>query len=166
MATKKKTAAGVNSFEEARDALRQMRLLNTQVKALMEEHGIPQLQEEAQALKKAATEWAVKSDTERIDLGKGVYARLRRDKYGGTWVATDDDLDGAPATAVPLYEILRLKFLKKPQTLKRLWASVTRVSVDPEELQRAILEGHITADEIAPAFWEKEKTPFLIIYGD
>jgi hypothetical protein len=166
VATKKKTAAGVNSFEEARDALRQMRLLNLRVKSLMEEHGITDLQEEAAELKKAATEWAVKSDTERIDLGKGIYARLRRDKYGGTWVATDEDLEGAPASAVPLYEILRLKFPKKPQSLKRLWASVTKVSVDPEELQRAVLEGHLTADEIAPAYWEKEKSPFLIIYGD
>lgn len=163
---KKKRPGKISSFEEARQALRKMRDLNVEVKALMEEHGITAKMEQAAELKSAATNWAVETDTERIDLGKGVYGRLRRDKYGGTWIATTDDLENAPSSAVPLFEILKLKFKRKPQSLEHVWNLVTKRSVDPDALQKAINDGTLTTDEIAPAFYEKEKSPFIIIYGD
>jgi hypothetical protein len=163
---KKKRPGKISSFEEAREALRQYRTLNAEIKLRMEEHGITKLQDQAADLKKAATNWAVETETDRIDLGSGVYARLRQDKYGGTWVATTDDLEGAPSTAIPLFEILKLKFKRKPQTLEHVWTLVTKRSVDPDALQKAINDGTLTTAEIAPAFYEKEKAPFIIIYGD
>ena len=66
-------------------------------------------------LKAAATDWAVATETETIPLPDGGHAQLRRDKYGGTWVATKADLDGAPDGAVPLFDVLRKKFKKKDQ---------------------------------------------------
>jgi hypothetical protein len=37
--------------------------------------------------------------------------------------------------------------------------------VDTDGLDRVISEGLLTAEDVAPAFYEKEKAPFLIVYG-
>jgi hypothetical protein len=158
----------VSNLAEAKEALEGVQNLAAEVESLMKEHGISEMMEDAAEMKKAATAWAANTDTQRIDLGTGrkgqPYALLRRDKYGGTWVATEEDLDDAPVSAVPLLTILRKKF-KNRQERSEIWNRVTRRSVDPENLQRVVDEGLLSAEDIAPAFWEKEKTPFLIVYG-
>ena len=103
----------------------------------------------------------------RIELGGGVYALLRRDKYGGQWVATSDDLAAdIPTDVVPLRDILEAKFSKRPKTLKEMWLRITKRAVDVDALTREVADGNLTAEEIAPAYFEKEKAPFLRVYGD
>jgi hypothetical protein len=155
----------VTSKKEAVEALSTMAELTTEILALMAEHGITEMQEDATELKKAATRWAAQNEVARIDLPDGSHATLRRDKYGGHWIATDDDLttDDA-ASAVPLLRILRKKY-KNKVTRSEIWNRVTRRQVDSDALQRVIAEGILTAEEVAPAYAEKEKAPFLIVYG-
>jgi len=165
MATTKKKGGGITSEEAARAALAEYRALKGEAERLMVEHGITAKLEEADALKKAATEWAVKNDKAVINLEGGLYFRLRRDKYGGQWIATDDDLTAEmPATAMSIRRILRLKFPNE-ETRRDIWNRITRRVIDPEKLKRVIAEGELTAEEVAPAFVEKEKAPFLIGYG-
>jgi hypothetical protein len=159
----------VSSLKEARDALIGSQNLKAEIQALMDEHGISEMQEDAAEMKKAATAWAADTNTARIDLGSGrqgePYALLRRDKYGGKWIASSDDLDAdTPASAIPLIYILRQKF-KDRKERSEIWNRVTKRQVDPESLNRVVQEGLLTAEDIAPAFYEKEKAPFLIIYG-
>lgn len=167
MPLKRKTNGtfSVSNESQAKEALKTVLELKHEIKRLEEEHGITEMMDDSSELKKAATRWAVESNTQAIDLGGGVYARLRQDKYGGTWVTTDDDLDGAPVSAVPLLKILRKKFPNK--TLRsEIWNRVTKRTVDPDKLNRVVEEGILTAEEVAPAFYEKDKAPFLMIYGD
>lgn len=155
----------VKNEKQAKEALRAMIELKHEVARLQEEHGITEMMDDSTELKKAATRWAVEQNQEAIDIGGGVYARLRRDKYGGTWIATDDDLDGAPGTSLSLRRILRVKFKGDKAALTEIWNRVTKRTVDPDKLNRVVEEGLLSAEEIAPAFYEKEKQPFLMIYG-
>jgi hypothetical protein len=159
----------VNSLKDAQEALIGVQNLKESIDALMAEHGITEMMEDAAEMKRAATAWADNTGTERINLGSGKkgepYALLRRDKYGGGWIATDDDLtDDAPANAVPLLLILRRKFKNKTER-SEIWNRITKRSVDPVKLDRVVQEGLLSAEDVAPAYYEKEKKPFLIIYG-
>jgi hypothetical protein len=159
----------VKNVEEAREALIGSENLKEEIQALMQEHGIAEMMEDAAEMKKAATAWAANTDTPRIDLGNGrqgePYALLRRDKYGGTWIASSDDIDAnTPVSVIPLLFILRQKFKNKTER-SEIWNRITKRTVDQGELDRVVREGLLTAEEIAPAFYEKEKAPFLIVYG-
>lgn len=159
----------VKTLKQAQEALKTMGELNASISELMEEHGITEMMADAAEMKKAATHWAANTDTARIDLGNGrkgePYALLRRDKYGGTWLATDDDITNeAPPKAVSLQWILRKKYRDKT-TRSEIWNRITKRSVNQDGLKRVIDEGLLSDSEIAPAFYEKEKAPFLIVYG-
>jgi hypothetical protein len=155
----------VKTLKEAKEALLAVQEMNDNITQLQEEHGILEMMQDSTEMKKAATVWAASKDMERIELGQGRYVLLRRDKYGGTWVATDDDVDeSVPTSVVPLRAILKKKF-KDAATFKEVWMRVTKRTVDVDALQREVADKYLTADEIAPAFFEKEKAPFLRFYG-
>lgn len=155
----------VKNLKQAKEALLAVQELNEGITELQKEHGILEMMDDSMELKKAATRWAASKDAERIELGEGRYVLLRRDKYGGQWVATDDDVDASvPTSVVPLRSILKKKF-KDAATFKEVWMRVTKRTVDVDALQREVEDKILTADEIAPAFFEKEKAPFLRFYG-
>jgi hypothetical protein len=154
----------VKNMKQAKEALEGVRRLNGEISELMKEHGINDLMEDVTEMKKAATYWADSNDIDVIKLD-GARAQLRKDKYGGTWVSTGQDLDGAPLTAVPLLEILRRK-IKNATERREIWQRITKRVVDPERLEQAVKEGTLTADEIAPAYYEKEKAAYLRIYEE
>jgi hypothetical protein len=155
----------VKSLKQAKEALLACKELDNSIMELQREHGITEMMEDASELKKAATRWADANDAERIDLGGGRYVGLRRDKYGGTWVADVDDLtESVPSTVVPLRRILKKKF-KDAATFKEVWMRVTKRTVDSDALAQEVSAGILTAEEIAPAFFEKEKAAFLRFYG-
>lgn len=159
----------VKTEADAKAALLKYRAIKEDIAVRMAAAGIPDLEEQADELRQKATDWAVKNDKDTISLGGKVYARLRRDKYGGTWVATSDDLTSdTPVSVVPLRTILWNKYAKKGDKtmFNEIWHRVSRRAVDPDKLDRAVQEGVLTADEISPAFYEKDKAPFLILYGD
>ncbi len=156
----------VTTQKEAVEALNAMRSLRDEITELMQEHGIAEMQEDATELKKAATAWAANSGVNKIQLGGKVYALLRRDKYGGQWIATDDDFtDDIPPNVVPLLRVLRSK-IKNKQARSEIWNRVTKRRVDPDALQRVIDEGVLTTEDVAPCYTEKDKAPFLMIYGE
>jgi hypothetical protein len=158
----------VKTLKQAQEALRTMRELQDSIDQLMEEHGISEMMADAAEMKKAATHWAANTDTQRIDLGNGrkgePYALLRRDKYGGTWLATDDDITNeAPKKAVSMLSVLRKKYPDR-KIRSEVWNRITKRTIDKDGLQRVVDEGLLSDNEIAPAFYEKEKAPFLIVY--
>jgi len=162
-----KTPKTIKTEKDARAALNRMREIKHQIEEILEAEGVNDLQAEADALKTAATDWAVTEDQDVIDLGQGVYARLRRDKYGGRWITDGDDLlaDDVPVTVVPLKAILKKKYKDEPNDFKRVWYAITRRVADPTRLEKAVAEGTLTESEISGAFFEKDKKPFLQVYG-
>src|SRR5262245_368372 len=168
MATaKRKVAPGLVKTEaEAKRALLKYREIKDDIAVRMAAAGIPELEEQADELRRQATDWAVKSDKETISLGGTLYARLRRDKYGGTWMATDNDVTAyTPVNVMSMRANLKKKYAKDAAQFREVWNRVTKRAVDPEKLDRVVQEGVLTADEIAPAYYEKDKKPFIQIYG-
>lgn len=165
MATTRKKAKGISTEAAARAALEEHRSLKLEAERLMAEHGITAKLEQADALKSAVTVWAVENEKEVINLSNGVYYRLRRDKYGGQWITTDDDLTtDMPGNVKSMSRLLRV-LIPNQEKRKDVWLRITKRVVDPEKLARVILEGDLKAEEVAPAFIEKEKKPFLMPYG-
>jgi hypothetical protein len=159
----------VKTKADAVKALKMMQERSEEAQELMREHGISELMQEATELKKAATAFCVAKGIDKLDLGDS-YAALREDGYDRRWVARKTDLGdlGNPEGAIPLYDILKSKFLrgkkKQPSKFKEIWNRITKRVVDPDALQEVIDEGLLDEDEIAAAFVEKKKAPYLRIY--
>jgi hypothetical protein len=154
----------VKTKADAVKALRMMKERSEEAQELMSEHGITELMQEATELKKAATAFCVAKGITQLDLGDS-YASLREDAYDRRWIATSKDmseLDAKPSGAVPLMTILKRSFGK--EGWKPVWMRITKRVVDPDALQEAVDEGLLNEDEIAPAFVEKTKAPYLRIY--
>lgn len=153
----------ITSKDGAIKALKMMQERSEEAQALMQEQGITELMQEATELKKAATAYCVAKGISQLDM-EDSYATLREDGYDRRWIATRKELAdvSAPDGAVPLYEIIRRGFTNIEG--KEIWKRITKRVVDPEALQEVVDEGILSEDEIAPAFVEKKKAPYLRIY--
>jgi hypothetical protein len=146
-------------------ALKMMQERKEEAESLMREHGIQELMQEATELKKAATAYCVAKGISNVDMGDS-YAQLREDGYDRRWIGTRAELAemDAPEGAVPLRTILQRKFGGKSDTFKETWNRITKRVIDKDSLQEVIDEGVLDEDEIAPAFVEKKKAPYLRVY--
>jgi len=163
----------VRNLKEAKEALQLMRAIAEEVREIYEEHGITQLQDDSTELKKAATRWAVASKTERIDFDSGFHATLVSQSYDPRYVATDEDMpDELPEgrKVIPLQTIIEKKFkskVSKPGSKAReVWFSITKRVIDREAIDQAVADGVFKVDDVAPAFVEKQKAPYLRIFED
>ena len=164
----------VTSFEKARDALKAIQSRKDKIESLMTQHSIYKMQAEIEALKEAATAWAVESETERIDFQIGkkhFHATLVEQAYGSQFIGTEDDMPAdASSDAKPLSEILAEKFGgsidKKGSLARKVWLRVTKRVVDKEAVEELVAEKALTVDELAPCFYEKQKKPYLRIFTD
>jgi hypothetical protein len=161
----------VTAKEDAVKALKLMAERQEAAQALMKKHKITELMQEATELKKAATEFCVAKGIEKLDLGDS-YAGLREDGYDRRWIVDKGELVqfqlAGAANVIDLKTILKKKFAKKGVSVtaefKEVWKRITKRVVDPDALQEAIDDGTLDEDEIAPAFVEKKKAPYLRIY--
>lgn len=159
----------VTSKEGAVKALKMMNERSEEAQALMAEHGISELMQEATELKKAATAFCVAKGVEKLDLGDQ-YATLREDGYDRRWILDDDEItdESLPVGVVSLHSIIVAKYgneLKvKGSKARKLWMKITKRVVDAEALQEAVDRGDLDEDEIEPAFVEKKKAPYLRLY--
>jgi hypothetical protein len=155
----------VKTKADAIKALKMMQERSEEAQALMKEHGINELMQEAAELKKAATAYCVAKRITKLDMDDS-YAQLREDGYDRRWIATSSELASLdnPAGATPLRVILINKWKSQPDTFKVVWRRITKRVVDADALQEAVDEGIVTEDEIAPAFVEKHKSPYLRVY--
>lgn len=152
----------IKTKDEATKALILSNDLKKEIEEIEEQQGLLELRQDATALKQGATQFLAAKGIDTLDLGD-LYATLRRDAYARRWIATDDDLEGAPEGATPLRTILKKKFKKNPDKFKEVWKRITRPVVIADELQELVDEGVLEEDEIATAFVEKTKAPFVLI---
>jgi len=158
----------VTSKKQAIEALVMMHTLKDEIAEIRKKAGLDELEQDAVELKKAVTGYCVNHGVERLDFEHDddpMHGTLVKG-YDRTWLLTDEDFRsaGAPVGAKSLRRILRRKF--GSEDFKRIYARITKRVLDPEELDALVTEGVIDADEIAPAFVEKPRTPYLRIFND
>jgi hypothetical protein len=159
----------IKTAEEARTAFKLHLKREEQIAKKMSEAGIVKLMDESKELKKAASEFQIKKKLDRIELPDGRYAKRVVGGYDKRFIATDDELEAElgsfPDGARSLESILTEKFASKPKRRAKIWARVTKTTVDKTALDAVVSEGLLSAEELAPAFVEKEKQPYVRIYG-
>ena len=153
---KKSGGANVKTKADAIAALEISVRLKEEAEALMQEHGITEMLEAAEALKKKATAFAASKNIDKLDLPDGRYGKLITAVHERVWVGTKGDIpEGAPDKITPLKSLVP----------KEVWMKITKRVPDPERIDEAVSEGLITHDQIAPAYFEKMRAPFLRVFG-
>lgn len=160
----------ITSLKQAQNALEKHRKLKVEIEELLKKSGIAKKIKEADALKKEATVWAIENDADQIELD-GAHATLVRQMYGGRWIAEDSDVqEDDPGTVRSLYAVIEEKFGDridaKGSKARKAWHKITRRIVDPLLIDVAVADGVFKQDEIADAFVEKEKAPYLRLFDD
>ncbi len=154
----------ISTKEEAQRALTMMVELQESITEQMEEYGISEMMQDAAELKKAATAFCVSKKIDKLRLPKaGKYATMVRAVQERIWIGTRDDLyeyDRAGAT-----DKLQIKPLKSLVS-KEVWMKITKRVPDPERIDQAVAEGIVSLDEIAPAYVERYRAPFLRVYDE
>ena len=153
---------------QLKSALLLMQELADDIEALRLKHGIQELEQDATELKKAATRYMEENEIDEVALEGGQYGKLVRGAYDRRWILSDDELTEAELAdgARSLRRILKKKFKNSPDKFKQAYAFVSKRVADPEGIQEAVSEGLVTEKEIAPAFVEKEKRPYLRVFGE
>ena len=159
----KKKITEIDSTKIAQRALKEHLALEAEIAKRTVEAGIPELAALSAEYKSLVTEWAVNEKVERIEIDDTHHATLISQFYDSRFIGTADDLTGEEAKGViPLRTLLRRQFGK--EGAKEIWHRVTRRVVDRELVEEVIAEGILTVDDVAPAFVEKQKKPYLRIF--
>jgi hypothetical protein len=130
--------------------------LRDKAEVLMKKHGITAMLDAADDLKREVTDYCAAFEIERLELKDGRYGRLVTSVQERVWVGTKADLRAdAPEYVMPLKSLVP----------SELWQKITKRIPDPEKIEKAIQQGLITPDEIAPCFYERMRAPFIRIFG-
>lgn len=146
----------IKTKNDAVEALTEATKLKEEAEALMQEHGITEMLETADELKKKATAFAASKGIDRLDLPDGRYGKLITAVHARIWVGTKDDIpEDATNKVKPLKSLVS----------KEVWMKITRRVPDPERIEQAVSDGLVTLDEIEPAYLERMRAPFLRVFG-
>lgn len=154
----------IKTKKDAVAALTKFQTLKAERDEAYEEAGIKDMDEELVALKAAVTNFMKEKEMETIEC-KGFHGTMVTSYYGGHWIGTKDDItDDDPAGARSLKSILQKKFGVK--AAKPIWMRITKRVPDHQAIEEAIAEGVFTVKDVAPAWSEKQKAPYLRIFED
>lgn len=165
----------IKTDKDATEALEAFRRLQGEIEELREESGLTELEKDAVAYK-AAVQNYMKANKKKEVRGKGFHGTLVTGFYGSHWIATDEDmtpenLEGAKnRKIIPLQTIIEKKFKSKitvkGSKARKVWMKITKRVIDQEKIDELVSEGTLKVDDIAPAWVEKEKAPYLRIFED
>lgn len=154
----------LKSKADVKNALKLMLELKDDIATLRAEHGIDELEQDAVELKKAAEGYMVAKGIDEIQLDGESYAKVIRGGYDRHWILLDSEITEQMPGVKSLRSILQKKFGKSTQGYRDAMRKITKRIPDAEKIEEAVSEGLLTEKEIAPAFVEKEKKPYLRIY--
>jgi hypothetical protein len=131
--------------------------------------GLPAMEKKLEKIKAELVQVMDEGGIDQVE-GSGFHATLIRANYGSMFIATDDDLralDEIPEDRklIPMRTILKRKF-KDKAVFREVWNRITKRVIVVEALEEVIAEGLLTVDEIAPAFIEKQKKPYVRVFED
>lgn len=164
----------IKTLKEAKEALVLFQSIKGELDEIREREGMAEMEQDGVELKKAVTRFAVSTKTERIDFDDGVHATLVSQFYGAEYIATVDEIPASlpenRKKVVPLQTIIEKKFKskidEKGSKARKVWMKITKRVVDKEAIDQLVAEGVFKVDDLAPAFVEKEKAPYLRIFED
>jgi hypothetical protein len=149
--------AKVKTKDDAVAALEASVELKEIAEALMQEHGITEMLEAAEELKKKVTKYATSKSIDKLDLPDGRYGRLITSVHERLWVGTKADMPADAGNKVkPLKSLVP----------KEVWMKITKRVPDPEKIDEAVSEGLISHDQIEAAYFEKMKAPYIRVFGE
>jgi hypothetical protein len=161
---KTKTKKSADTTVDLAEALEAWCAKRRELDRLKRKHGITDLETELVDEKIAIENQAIEGGLKRIEFDGG-HATLVESSYDSRYISTKEDIRGDEGVRVtPLRTIIFNKF--KDDKAKKLWLKITRRVVVPHKLEQAIAEGHLTIEEVAAAFVEKAKKPYLRVYED
>ena len=160
----------IKTEKDAVQALNAFRNLKSEIDEVRKESGLDEMEKDAAAYKAAAQKFMIDMKLDHLQ-GDGFHGTLVKGTGGSTWIATDDDLtDKSPARCQSLQSIIEKKFKSKVKTkgskARKVWMKVTKRVIDPEKIEEVVNEGILDVDEIAPAWYETERAPYLRIFED
>jgi hypothetical protein len=162
----------IRNEEEAKQALELFQSQKVEMEEIRQESGLAEMENDSVELKKAVTQWAIKSGAERIECN-GFHATLISQFYDAQYIATDGDIPAEPPEGRKLssfQSIIEKKFKSKVATkgsqARRIWMKATKRVLDKDAVEQLVADDVISVDELAPCFYEKTKTPFLRIFED
>lgn len=156
----------IKSKAQAKAALLMMQELKDEISTLRRESGLDELEQDAVELKKAAEGYMVTKEIDEIQLENGSYAKIIRGGYDRHWVLNDSEILEDASGVKSLRSILKMKFGPGTRDYRDAIRRVTKRIPDAEKIEYAVSEGLLTEKEIAPAFVEKEKKPYLRLFGN
>jgi hypothetical protein len=162
----------IANMKQAKEALVLFQAVKAEIESVREQYGLGEMEIDAVELKKAVSRWAIETDTERIDFDKGFHATLVKQSFDSQFIATDDEIpDDLPEgrKVVPLQRIIEKKFkgtIKEKGKARKVWMRITKRVVDRAMIDEIVSEGILSADDLKPAFVQREKAPYLRIFED
>lgn len=163
-----KTAPSELVMKRCGNLLRDLRAAERRLEELKQEHGISELEDEISEGKKVLAAVMGEHKLAQIE-GEGFHATLIKAVKARYWILTDDDEIPVGYKAKSLKSIIRKKHgpFSKGSISQRLWTRyVTKRVADPEGIERAVAEGLLTQKEVAAAYIEEEKQPYVRIFED
>lgn len=160
----------IKTDKDAREALEAFQRLKVEIDELKEESGLNDLEKDAVAYKAAAQNYMIAKKRDQIQC-KGFHGTLVKGYYQSHFVATEDEIaEGDPEGVIPLQKIIEKKFKSKIKDkgskARKIWMRITKRVVDFSAIDELVAEGVLAVDEIAPAWVEKEKAPYLRLFDD
>lgn len=164
----------IKTLKEAKEALVLFQAVKNELDEIREREGMSEMEQDGVELKKAVTRFAIATKTERIDFDSGIHATLVSQFYDAQYIATEDEIPAElpenRKKVVPLQTIIEKKFKSKitdkGSKARKIWMKITKRVIDKGAIDQLVAEGVLTTDDLAPAFVEKEKAPYLRIFED
>jgi hypothetical protein len=154
----------IKSKAQAKSALALMQELKDEISALSKEHGIDEMMQDAVELKKAVEGFMIEKDIDEIQIDNESYGKLIKGGYDRHWVLLDSEIPEDAPGVKSLRSILKKKYKGQPAQFKEVMRRITKRIPDAEKIEEAVSDGTLRESEIAPAFVEKEKKPYLRVF--
>lgn len=160
----------ITNEEDALEALNRFRELQEAIKEIREENDMDAMEKDAVAYKAAAQEFMLRTDQEHIE-GDGWHGTIVKGSGTSHWIETEDDIpENARDDVDSLDAIIERKceslISEKGSKARKLWMKMTKRVVDPVAIEELVNEGKLDVDEIAPAWYETPRAPYLRIFED
>lgn len=160
----------IKTKKDAIEAMARFRDLQAEIQELKEESGLNDLEKDAVAYKAAAQSYMIDAGLDHLP-GDGFHGTLVKGSGASHWIATDDDLTGnEPARCQSLQSIIEKKFKSsikaKGSKARKVWMKITKRVIDPDAVEEAVNAKLLSVDEIAPAWYETTRAPYLRIFED
>lgn len=160
----------IKTQKDALEALKRFRELKEGIEEIRAENDLDAMEKDAAAYKVAAQGFMLRSNIDSIQ-GDGWHGTVVRSSGTSHWIETEDDIpenarDDVESLDTIIERKTKSKISEKGSKARKLWMKMTKRVLDPEAIEELVQEGKLKVDEIAPAWYETQRAPYLRIWDD